>query len=94
MVDIRHIYWRDRTDMTFAEIAEALGVPTDHVAGVFKKNGAVIAFYARDIAVNRMYRVKLARGLDGICKRISEDTEVDLSDVADDPLRIVEHLGE
>ena len=67
---IGRVEWRGRTD--FAEVAEALGVPTNHIMGTVPQDGRLFVMFTLTLDPEEpdVYSAGFSRGVDGILRQV------------------------
>lgn len=65
--------WHGASD--FAEVAEAIGVPTIQIVGTIPRDAHTFVVYS-DAKNERYWAARLVRGADGILARSELDTEI------------------
>lgn len=68
--------WAGRSE--FAEYAEAIGVPTDHIMAASEIGGDTVVMYSKDVTTDPpvIFGVKLARSPDGVLRQVTSPREL------------------
>ena len=68
--------WHGRS--AFAEYAEAIGVPTDHIMAASRIGSETVVMYSQDVTTDppAIFGVKLARSPDGVLRQVTAPREL------------------